>query len=69
MKAGRGVKRIRNEVPFEPLRCMIDHGLQCPGLGKEMTRGWDDFQFLGAVQTSQGVLVQLDYTEIVTPND
>lgn len=69
MKAGRGVKRFRREVMFEPPRRMIDHGFQRAGLGKQMARTWNDFQFLGAAQSGQGIFVQLDHSEVVTSNN
>ena len=69
MKASRAVKRLRRKVAFEPSSRMIDHSLQRTKLGKEMTRARNDFQLLGAAQTSQSFFVQLDHDDIVTSNN
>jgi hypothetical protein len=34
-----------------------------------MARARDDFQFFGASQTRQSILVELDHAEVGTPND
>ncbi len=69
MKISRAAKLPWREVVFEPSGRMADYGLQRAKLRKEMTRARNDFQLLGAAQASQGMFVQLDHHEIVTPDD
>ena len=53
----------------KPIRSILDHCLERPGLGKQMARPRDDLERFGSRQPRQRLLIELDDAEVGTADD
>jgi hypothetical protein len=56
-------------MALKPTCGMANHCLKRSRLGKKMARAWNDHQALRAAQPRQRLLIELDHTNISTPDD